>query len=294
MAKRKKTVSTRTKVSNRRRKGRLAVILPWLRRFGLKMGVALFILWAGTWLHMSGSFAKAGLWAKQSMITASGEMGFVVDDILLEGRVYSDIDFVRAVINIQKGDPLFAFNPAQARTLLERMEWVRHAHVERRLPDKIYIRLSERVPMALWQKDQVLHLLDDRGEEIKTDHLSRFSDLMIVIGEEAPQKARYLITALQDEPSIFARVEAASWVGNRRWDLRMKSGMKVKLPEEDIAVALRRLYNAQEEDGLLDKKLAAIDLRASDKIILKTKPGGIQEYKAGLKADTMSKAGSNI
>ncbi len=290
----KKKPSTRKAVSNRRRKGKLALVLPWLRRFGLGLAVLVFVLWAGAWLHMSGFFAKSAEWGNQQIIAVSKNMGFVVDDILLEGRKYSDIDFLRAMINIEKGDPLFSFNPAQARALLERMEWVHHAHVERRLPDKIYIRLTEREPMALWQKGKELYLLDERGEEIKTDRLSRFSGLIIVIGKSAPKKASNLIVLLQNQRDILERVEAATWIGERRWDLRMKSGVIVKLPEEGISLALGRLHRAQNQDGLLDKKLVAIDLRSPKKITVKTKPGGVKEYKLELKSGNSLKAGSNI
>lgn len=257
--------------------------MPWLRRFGIALGVCVFAAWLGAWFFMSEADTRTSEWMRGKTYDVTVNMGFAVEDILLEGRQYTDAETLKAVINIRKGDPIFSFNPVEAKKLVERIDWVKEAHVERRLPDTIFIGLKEREPLALWQKNKKLSLLDSEGKVIATSGLERFKDLIIVIGDQAPERAPAFFTDLAAEPLVFERTEAATFVSKRRWDITLKNGASVKLPEEDVGLALRRLALAQEEDGLLERDITNIDLREPGRIVVKTRPGAVQEYKAGLK-----------
>ncbi len=206
--------------------------------------------------------------------------GFVVENILVEGRSYTDPDAIMAILNIKKGDPVFSFEPQPAQDMLNKLSWVKEARVQRRLPDTIYVGLVERKPMALWQYKGKVKVIDEEGETLTSDKLARFKDLLIVTGEDAPGRAYLLIEALDFEPDIQQRSESAMLVSGRRWDLTLTGGIKVRLPEEEIGFALRRLASAHEESALLDKDIKSIDLREAERIIVQTRPGAVQDYRA--------------
>lgn len=279
MAKRKTT--TRTTATNKRRKGILALILPWLKRFGLWLIILITIIWIGAWIILSGAGSAAIDWTKQRIIMATADAGFVVEDLLLEGRINADATFIKALLNVQSGDPLFGVSPKRARQLLEETEWIAHAHIERRLPGTLYIRLTERTPTALWQQGEKLHLVDEKGNEIKTDRLERFAELIMVSGKGAPQNIKALLVHLSAEKSISTRARSAQRISDRRWDVSLDNGLILNLPEDDnIGYAIKRAAKAQTEEGLFDiDNLESIDMRFDDKIVLKTKPGGVQDYK---------------
>lgn len=232
---------------------------------------------------MGGAAQRGGAWAQQKTFELAADAGFSVENILVEGRLHSDPDVLRGIINVQRGDPIFAFDPEDAKELIERVSWVKEAHVERRLPDTIYIGLIEREPMALWQNKRKIRVIDSEGVTLTDRMTGPYSDLIILVGESAPRHAASLMALFAAEPLVHDRVEAATWVGDRRWDLKLKNGAVVRLPENDPGLALRRLAQAQEEDGLLDKDLGVIDMREADRITVRTKPGAVQEYKASLK-----------
>ena len=228
--------------------------------------------------------------AQNKLYQVLAESGFRVDNILVEGRVETDPEILRAIINLERGDPIFAFDPAETREMIERLSWVREAHVERRLPDTVYIGLVERKPMALWQNKNKMRVIDADGVTL-TDKLSAHQrTLPIVVGEYANEQAYNLLVMLEAEPDINSLLEAATWVGDRRWDLTLKNAMTVRLPESDIGLALSRLAQANAKDKILEKDLSVIDLRETDRITVRTRPGAVQEYKASF--DT--KAGDNI
>lgn len=210
-----------------------------------------------------------------------------MQDILVEGRIHSDPDVLRAIINIERGDPIFAFDPDDAKDLIERIAWVKEAHVERRLPDTIYIGLIEREPMALWQNKGKVRVVDSEGVTLTDHKFDGLTELIILVGENAPDHAHEMLTLLAAEPVIREQVEAATYVGDRRWDLKLKNEMIVKLPEDDMGLALRQLAQAAEDDHLLEKDLTVIDLRQQGRMTVRTRPGAVEEYKAGLKGDNI-------
>ena len=294
--KNKATIGTRRTDYNKRRKGLLSVVIPWMRRFGVGVALIVGVIWLGAWFTLSGSLDRTANWTHNQFLQASSDWGFTVENILVEGRVHTDASTLTAMINLQKGDPLFALNPKEAKNLVQQIGWVEDVRIERRLPDTIYIGLTERKPLALWQAKKRMKLLDENGEIIVTNNLQRFADLVMLTGEDAPQHASMLIQTLKAEPDIYSRIETANWIGERRWDIGLNNGVSVKLPEHDVGLALRRLAEAQSNDSLLDKDIKSIDMRELDRISVRTKPGQVQEYQNSLKIDaaTRGKSGSNI
>ena len=66
--------------------------------------------------------------------------------------------------------------------------------------------------------------------------------------------------------------EAAIRVSDRRWNLRLRTGIDGRLPEKDISVALDRLEEFQREHALFDRDVVAVDLRVPDRLIVRVNP----------------------
>ncbi|MCC6598536.1 MAG: FtsQ-type POTRA domain-containing protein [Alphaproteobacteria bacterium] len=292
MARKKAVVGARKSVLNKRRRGFLGVLIPWARRFGFALVLVGGLIWLGAWLTLNGTLGRGKDWMENKILMASADMGFAVENILVDGRVYTNPQILMAIVNVGKGDPLFSFDPRAAQALISKIGWVESASVERRWPDTIYIGLKERKPMALWQDEKTLKLLDSNGTVITADRLERFGGLPVVAGPDAPAHAAALLAGLRAEPVLQPYIAYARRLGERRWDLVLKGGVIVRLPEEDLGLALRRLASAQEENSILEKDIVSIDLRESGRLVVQTKPGAVEEYKASLKIE--AKTGSSI
>lgn len=269
---------TRRSNARKRASSRMDFFFLWMRRFGIAIGAVVITLWIGAWLWLSGSIQSVGEWSRIKTIEITADAGFTVENILVEGRVNTDPDVLLGLVNVRKDDPLLSFQPNAAKELIERIAWVKSVKVERRLPDTIYIELEERQPLALYQKDKKLFLIDVDGETITDFGLNRFKDLLLVSGTGAPENAYTLVKNLNVEESLLPYIEAASFISDRRWDLKTHSGITIKLPAEDIGLALRRLALFQEDNQILDKELEHIDLRNQSRILVQAAPGKVQEY----------------
>ena len=252
----------------------------YFRRISIISGALAFLGWVFLWLWFGGVFHKAASWSTQQFYEKTAQAGFSIKDIVIEGQKQTDVDIISALLNVEAGDSIFLVDPKSTKESLERISWVKDAHIERRFPDTIYIKINERVPVALWQNKGKLRLIDQDGVTIADSDLEQFSNLIVVVGKDAPKKLKELMRYIIDEPKLENTVEAASLVSNRRWDLLLKNGVTVRLPETGLESAFSRLVESFEEDRLLDKSLTVIDIRNEDRIIVRTKPGEVQTYKS--------------
>lgn len=261
-------------------------IIKWSRRLGIIAAVVIFIGWLASWFFMSGASTKLYDWAHDQVMAMTAERGFIVQNIYVEGRQYTDAETLMAILNVEKGDPLFTFAPDEAKEMIEKISWVKSAHVSRQLPNSIFIELEERTPMALWQRNKQLSLIDTHGVILTDKNLGDFKDYIVVVGVDVPERAPDFMKLLAAEPEILNKIEAAKSISGRRWDITLKSGAVVKLPENEIPLALRRLAKMQEEENIMDKDISVIDVREMTRITVRTKPGAVHEYRANFNADS--------
>jgi cell division protein FtsQ len=206
-----------------------------------------------------------GLRERIGSVTAAS--GLRVRNVVIEGRANTPEPLLRAAIGVSPGDPILGFSVEQARTRIETLSWVEHATVERLLPDTVVVHLQERAPFAIWQNHGNFQLVDRAGQVVNQD-ISQFRKLPRIVGEGAPAAAAPLLDALTDRPALAEKVLAAVRVGQRRWNLRMKNGTDVMLPEGHETTAMDRLMALEQDHSLLERPLAAIDMRLPDRLVL--------------------------
>lgn len=250
--------------------------------------VVVSVLGAGAWFILSDADSVVGQWIRDEAVQASAASGFVVQNFLVDGRVNCDGAEILSLMNIKKGDPIFNFDPVTAKKLVEKVSWVEKAHVERRLPDTIYIRLYERTPYALWKQEDKLVVIDKQGVVLTDKNIAKFSDLEMVSGENANEHVTEMIEMLAAEPVIQERFDVAQWIENRRWNLHLKDGKIVILPEKDAQFALGRLVKKQQDEGVLDKEITSIDARDPSRFIVQTERGKAQDLEQGSEAPQTS------
>ena len=208
-----------------------------------------------------------------ALIEHAGDLGLAagleVREVLVEGRRNTPADLIRGAIGAQRGDPMLAFSPEEARARLETIAWVEAAHVERRLPGTILVRLTERTPFAIWQHNGRFAVIDREGRVVATETLDAFGPLPLVVGAGAEKHVAEFYDLLQAHRAILDRTQAMVRVGERRWNLRLHSGTDVLLPEGQEAPALNRLSELHARNALLDRPLAAVDMRLPDRLVVR-------------------------
>ncbi len=243
------------------------------RALSVGIGIALVLTLAGSaWFWHNGWLGRQADRMAEAAYQLTADAGFAVDNVLVEGRGRTDQAAILAALKVQRGTPILAIDPRAARARLEALPWVRQATVERRLPKLVYIHLTERSPLALWQLDGKLSVIDRRGQVIPGVSAKQFARLPLVVGQGAPQHAAALIAMLDREPDLRPLVTAAVRVSGRRWNLHLRGGIDVRLPETDPAGAWVQLARLEREHGVLGRDVVAIDLRLPGRLVVRTAP----------------------
>lgn len=210
-------------------------------------------------------------------IELGAKFGLVVDNIEVDGRVMTSKMAILRAVGADRGTPILAVSPSQAKAQLETLPWVRSAAVERQLPDTIHITIVERTPLAFWQRQGKLALVDRDGTVITDQGLERFSGLIVLVGEDAPQNAGALLELIASEKTIANRVVAAVRVGGRRWKLHLDNGIDVELPEENAAAAWKQLAELERTSQVLARNVEVVDMRLPDRLVVRTVPEPAKE-----------------
>jgi cell division protein FtsQ len=103
---------------------------------------------------------------------------------------------------------------------------------------------------------------------------AEIGNMPVVSGANAYRHLGDLAVLLDKAQSLKSQVAGANWVGNRRWDLRFRTGEILSLPEGD-ELAGQALVNFTRMDGvhrLLERNIIYFDLRDPDRMYMREAP----------------------
>jgi cell division protein FtsQ len=171
----------------------------------------------------------------------------------------------------QKDRSMAAFDIEEVRQELLGYGWVADARVSRRLPDTLVIDLVERSPVAIWQTDGRYTLIDAQGVRLPGIDASTMPSLPVLVGTDPRAQMPAFLHLLEAAPALKPQVAGAAWIGDRRWNLRFKSGEILALPEDE-----RRARDAFAEfarmDGvnrLLGRGIQRFDMRFDGQLVFR-------------------------
>ena len=199
----------------------------------------------------------------------SNMTGLVVKEVIVEGRAKTNKTELLAALQISEGDSILPLNINKIRERINKLPWIKSVRVERHFPNKISLSLVERVPLARWQKNRQLSLIDMQGDIIPRVDLEKFLHLPIIIGENAPKLARQILKILSKEPHLFRRVRSVTLVSDRRWDVRLDNQIDVHLPEKNPQKAWAHLATVEHGHSILGSEVQGIDMRLENQLIIK-------------------------
>lgn len=232
---------------------------------GLMIGyVAISTLWA---LH-TGQLQQSVGRTEQSFWNATASLGFRVDQVTLTGRKHASAAAVKAALGVAQGAPILAYPLADMKARLEAIPEVKSASISRVLPNRISIVISERLPVAWWQKDGVQQLVDAEGIVLERKKYAGVRQLPVVVGPDAPKHVGELIALLDTTPALKPDIVAAVRVGERRWNVELKNDVVVMLPEQNAADAWKRFATLVEKEALLSKAIRSVDMRVEDRVFI--------------------------
>lgn len=194
-----------------------------------------------------------------------GEYGFALENVGISGQKNTLSSEIVEALNADIGTPIFSVDLDKSLVAISKKPWVKNVVLERKLPNTIIVNLEEREPIALYQFNKEIFVIDRDGEKISNISTDKFANFILVVGEGANIYASELVDELSANPSLAGKVVNAIRYGQRRWDLTLSENITVKMPQSDFQKAYKYLAKLNEEGKLFGNKVKIVDLRDSEK-----------------------------
>lgn len=202
----------------------------------------------------------------------AGKAGLGIDQVEVSGQRFAADGDILDAVDLANVRTYLSFDSAAIRARIERLPWVDTATIERMVPNRVGIRITERRPFAVWDRGPRDILIDASGRPLATVAKGHVADLPRIVGEQAPEDARRLLELVAGFPEINQRLARAERIGGRRWSLVLHHGPRIELPAEADATALALLFEARAEGRLIDLEVAVIDMTVSRRVAVRPIP----------------------
>ena len=283
---------TREVVVTPERKSRTLFLLERLTPRGAGVAATLLILGGSAVFGAikGGHVEEMATALRDTRDALANSAGFRIASITINGRKQLNQDEVLAIGGITGKRSLLFLDAGDVRDRLKANPWIADATVLKLYPGKLAIDITERSAFALWQDEKRISVIAEDGAVLEPFVARRFMSLPLVVGKGAETRARDFLNVVAGYPRIREAVKAIVFVGERRWNLRLASGLDVRLPEAGVTVALDRLSKLDQDEHLLSRDIVAIDLRLPDRITVRLSDEAAQARADALKARTKKKA----
>jgi cell division protein FtsQ len=236
------------------------------RRAGTAATVLLLLGSAGFGVVRGGHLAEFTAGLSDARNALANSAGFRITTVAINGRRQLSQDEVLGAGGVNGRSSLLFLDAAVVRDRLKANPWISEATVQKLYPGQLRIDIVERSAFALWQRDGRLSVIADDGAVLEPYVSRRFLSLPLVVGKGAETRARDFLALLARYPRVNSVTKAAVFVGERRWNLRLKDGLDIRLPENEVGNALAVLSTLDKEDRLFSRDIVAVDMRLPDRL----------------------------
>jgi len=239
------------------------------RRIGIAATVAMLLGSAALGVVKGGHVEEVTTALSDARNAVANAVGFRIVGVAVNGRKQLTQDEILAIGGVNGRSSLLFLDAAAVRDKLMANPWIADATVLKFYPGTLQIDVTERSAYALWQQDGRVVVIADDGAVLEPYVARKFASLPLVVGKGAETHARDFLALLDRYPQVQPQVRAAVFVGQRRWNLRLKNGLDIRLPEQNVGIALATLSKFDKEDKLFTRDITAIDVRLPDRVVVR-------------------------
>ena len=134
----------------------------------------------------------------------------------------------------------------------------------------ITIKIEEKNIIGLLNIENNNYLIDEFNNIIETKITPNLFHLPVFIGKNSNKNASVILNLIK-ESDINLNYLSFSFVDQRRWNINLKNGVKILLPETKVLDTLKLLKKVKSKYNILNGNFIEIDMRIYGKYFLKPK-----------------------
>lgn len=195
---------------------------------------------------------------------------FMLSALSIQGSSDSLNAEIREILGLNFPISSFDLDLADLRNRVLSLPPVETAEVRLEGGSILHVKVKEKVPALLLKDDTGIHVLNKNGDYIRPLLSTKYGSKLPVITGEGAQKAAaeafILFSALYDK---LDEVRGLVLVGGRRWNIVLKSGQVIMLPEKKSEQAVQKILILDKAEKILSRDIAVFDFRLPYRITLR-------------------------
>ena len=195
---------------------------------------------------------------------------FMLSALSIQGSSDSLNAEIREILGLNFPISSFDLELADLRNRVLSLPPVETAEVRLEGGSILHVKVKEKVPALLLKDDTGIHVLNKNGDYIRPLLSTEYGSKLPVITGEGAQKAAAeafkLFSALYDK---LDEVRGLVLVGGRRWNIVLKSGQVIMLPEKKSEQAVQKILILDKAEKILSRDIAVFDFRLPYRITLR-------------------------
>ena len=195
--------------------------------------------------------------------------GFKIQNVEINGLNHLNKEDILEIIRSYNHINIFSVNLKKVYKEIKRNTWVKQGSIKIIYPNTIKIWLTEKKPIAIWQKKSGdYYLVTKIGEIILEKNLSNFKNkLPIIIGKNANKNVYSILKLLNSNKKLAKNIWSLTYINERRWDLHFKQGVTIRLPSKNVEKAWLKILYLNRTFDILNLDLTEVDLRNPKQIL---------------------------
>ena len=195
---------------------------------------------------------------------------FMLSALSIQGSSDSLNAEIREILGLNFPISSFDLDLADLRNRVLSLPPVETAEVRLEGSSILHVKVKEKVPALLLKDDTGIHVLNKNGDYIRPLLSTEYGSKLPVITGEGAQKAAaeafILFSALYDK---LDEVRGLVLVGGRRWNIVLKSGQVIMLPEKKSEQTVQKILILDKAEKILSRDIAVFDFRLPYRITLR-------------------------
>lgn len=187
---------------------------------------------------------------------------FMVSAMTVDGASQGTSEDIRDILSLSFPTSSFDLDLPAIRERVEELPAIASVAVRVRPGGILELNVAERTPVVVWRTHEGLTLVDPEGN-VTGPAIARaaHAQMPLIAGEGAEHHVPQALRLFSAAAPLADRVIGLVRVGERRWDLVLDRGQRIKLPEQGAVEALDRVVALNHAEELLERDIKVVDMR---------------------------------
>ena len=168
-----------------------------------------------------------------------------------------------------KNKSIFLVPVKEISNKIKKNKWIQEVNIRNDYKNTLTVNIKEETPIGIYENNNQKILFSNNLailEILGKNH--NYKNLISFYGENSIINSKYLISKIDQD--IKKMIQSAIFIENRRWNIRLKNKITLKLPEKNLKEAInnyKKIYSNLSNKDLKDIEI--IDLRIPNQAIIK-------------------------